>query len=234
VNSASPLYHRHRLPPANISHAVYLYFRFALRYRDVEELLAVRGIAVLYETIRRGCLNFGHRFAAEVGHRRPHPRDRWHLDEIYLRIGGKAWHLWRAVDAEGLVLDILLQERRNQEAAEAFLRRLLEGQPAEPRVIVTDKLASYIPAVKQVFPQAEHRRHKGINNRVENSHQPTRHRERARRRFKSPGHTQRFLEPFGPIREHFWPRRQRLAGAQCRVILQERCTAWAEITGTTA
>ena len=230
----SPLYRRHRFPPEIISHAVYLYFRFALSYRDVEELLAVRGIAVSYETVRRWCLKFGHLFAGEVRRRRPPPRDRWHLDEMYLRIGGRTYYLWRAVDADGLVLDIFLQERRNQEAAEAFLRRLVDGQPAEPRIVVTDKLASYLPAVKKVLPRTEHRRHKGLNNRAENSHQPTRQRERARRRFKCPEYTQRFLEPFGPIRDHFCPRRHRLAAAQYRVILQERCAAWDEITGITA
>lgn len=233
MSALSPLYRRHRFPPEIISHAIYLYFRFTLSYRDVEELLAVRGIAVSYETIRRWCRKFGHLFTAEVRRQRPHPRDRWHLDEVYLRIGGKTWYLWRAVDADGMVLDNFLQKRCN-EAVEAFLRRLCEGQPAEPCVIVTDKLGSYVPAVKKVFPQAEHRRHKGINNRVENSHQPTHQRERARRRFKCPGHTQRFLEPFGPIREHFCPRRHRLAAAQYRVILRKRCAAWDEITGIAA
>ena len=158
VSAPSPLYRRHRFPPTIISHAVYLYFRFTLSYRDVEELLAVRGIRVSYETIRRWCLKFGPTFAAEVRRRRPHPRDRWHLDEMYLRIAGRTFYLWRAVDADGLVLDIVLQARRNQEAAEVFLRRLVEGQPGEPQVLVTDKLANYVPAIKTVFPRAEHRR----------------------------------------------------------------------------
>jgi putative transposase len=133
-----------------------------------------------------------------------------------------------------MVLDIFLQERRNREAAEAFLRRLVAGQPAEPRVIVTDKLTSYGPAIKAVYPRAEHRRHKGLNNRAENSHQPTRQRERARRRFKSPAHAQRFLEPFGPIRDHFSPGRHRLAAAQYRQILQQRFATWDEIAAAAA
>ncbi len=230
----SPLYRRHRFPAAIISHAVYLYYRFAISYRDVEELLAVRGIVVSYETIRRWCVKFGPDFAAEIRRRRPAARDKWHLDEMHLRIGGRTFYLWRAVDADGMVLDVFLQERRNQEAAEAFLRRLVAGQPGEQQVIVTDKLASYTPAIKQVFPRAEHRRHKGINNRAENSHQPTRQRERARRRFKSVDHTQRFLEPFGPIRGHFCPGRHLLPAAKYRAILEERCAGWDALTGIAA
>jgi putative transposase len=209
VSASSSLYRRHRFPPAIISHAVYLYFRFAVSYRDVEEMLEVR-------------------------RRRPHPRDHWHLDEMYLRIAGRTYYLWRAVDADGMVLDVFLQERRNQEAAEVFLPRLVEGQPEEPRVVITDKLASYAPAIRKRFPQAEHRAHKGLHNRAENSHQPTRQRERARRRFKSPAHTQRFLEPFGPIRGHFCPRRHLLAATHYREILQGRFVAWNEIAGIAA
>jgi hypothetical protein len=133
-----------------------------------------------------------------------------------------------------MVLDVLLQRRRNQEAAEALLHRLLEGQLTQPRMIVTDRLASYAPAIRKLFPQAEHRAHKGLNNRAENSHQPTRQRERARRRFKTPEHTQRFLELFGPIRQHFCPGRHRLAAQTFRVILKERFACWDELTGITA
>jgi len=139
-----------------------------------------------------------------------------------------------AVDADGMVLDIFLQERRNQEAAAVLLRRLVEGLPTEPRVIVTDKLASYSPAIKKVFPQAEHRAHQGLNNQAENSHQPTRQRERARRRFRTPAHTQRFLEPFGPIRQHFCPGRHLLHAATYRTLLAERCANWDELTGVAA
>jgi putative transposase len=234
VSAPTALYRRHRFPPAIISHAVYLYYRFAVSYRDVEEMLALRGIVVSYETIRQWCLKFGPLFAAEIRRRRPSPRDWWHLDEMYLRIGGRTWYLWRAVDADGMVLDIVLQERRNQAAAEALLHRLVERQPTVPRVLVTDKLASYIPAIKNVFPRTEHRAHKGLNNRAENSHQPTRQRERARRRFKSAAHTQRFLEPFGPIRQHFCPGRHLVAAQTYRTIREERFARWAELTGVTA
>src|SRR5262249_9775486 len=148
-------------------------------------------------------------FAAAIRRQRPRPQDKWHLDEMYIKMKGRTYYLWRAVDAEGMVLDILVQERRNQEAAETFLRRLVAEYPDEPRVVVTDQLASYAPAIKKVLPRTEHRQHKGLNNRAENSHQPTRQRERTMRRFKSPEQAQRFLERFGPIREHFCPGRQR-------------------------
>jgi putative transposase len=234
VSTSTAVYRRHRFPPAIIRHAVYLYFRSAVSYRDVEELLAVRGIAVSYETIRRWCLKFGPLFAEEICRRRPHPRDHWYLDEMHLRIGGRTYYLWRAVDADGMVLDVVLQARRNQEAAEVLLRRLVERQPTAPRVIVSDKLASYVPASKTVFPQAEHRAPKGLNNRAENSHQSTRQRERARRRFKTPAHTQRFLAPFGPIRQHFCPGRHLLPATSYRAILAERCASWDALTGLAA
>jgi transposase-like protein len=154
-----------------------------LSHRDVEELLAERGIAVSYETVRRWCLKFGAAYADGVRRRRPRPGDKWHLDEVQLKINGTRHWLWRAVDQEGVVLDILVQRRRNQEVAEAFLRRVLNGQGYEPRVVITDTLASYPPAVRRVLPRAQHRRHKGLNNRAENSHRPTRRRERALQRF---------------------------------------------------
>ena len=197
------LYKRHRFPGEIISHAVWLYYRFLLSYRNVEELLAERGISVSYETVRRWCRKFGQGYADGLRRRRPRPGDKWHLDEVQLKISGKKHWLWRAVDQDGVVLDILVQERRNQEAAEAFLHRVVDGNGYQPRVVITDKLASYPPALRRVLPGVEHRRHKGLNNRAENSHQPTRQRERTMRHFKSPGHAQRFLSAFGRIREHF-------------------------------
>jgi putative transposase len=207
VRQPSPLYQRRRFPGELISHAVWLYDRFRLSYRDVEELLAERGIAVSYETVRRWCRRFGQAFAAGLRRRRPRPGDKWHADEVQLTIDGRRHCLWRAVDQDGLVLDILVQGRRNQDAAERFLRRVLEGEEQAPRVVVTDKLASYQPALKRVLPHTEHRRHKGLNNRAENSHRPVRKRERVLQRFKSPEHAQRFLEPFSALCNHFRPRR---------------------------
>lgn len=204
-----PSYRQHRYPAEIIAHCVRLYYRFPLSYRGVEELMFERGVIVSYESIRRWCLKFGPVIAAGASLRRPQPKDKWHLDEMQIKMHGKTYYLWRAVDADGMVLDILVQERRNQEAAETFLRRVVERYPDAPRVAVTDKLGSYGPAMKKVLPRTEHRQHKGLNNRAENSHQPTRQRERAMRRFKSPEQAQHFLEPFGPIREHFCPGRHR-------------------------
>ena len=234
MRQPAPLYKRHRFPGEIISHAVWLYYRFLLSYRDVEELLAERGVQVSYETVRRWCRKFGQAFADGVRRRRARPGDKWHLDEVQLKINGRKHWLWRAVDQEGVVLDILVQERRHQEAAEAFLRRLVEGQGYRPRVVITDKLASYPPAVRRVLPGVEHRRHKGLNNRAENSHRPTRRRERVLQRFKSPEHAQLFLSPYGPISDHFRPRRHRLPALEYHQLLQTRFAIWREATGLAA
>ncbi len=194
-----PSYQRHRFPPEIISHAVWLYFRFALSYRDVEGLLAERGVILTYETIRQWCRKFGQTYANALRRRRPQPGDKWHLDEVFVTINGTQHYLWRAVDQDGQVLDILIQARRDTAAAVKFLRKLLKGLAYVPRVVVTDKLASDGAALRAVLPGVEHRRHKGLNNRAENAHQPTRERERRMRRFKSPGHAQRFLAAYGPI-----------------------------------
>jgi putative transposase len=227
--SRDPLYRGYRFPAEIISHAVWLYFRFALSHRDVEELLAERGVQVSYEAIRLWCQKFGPAFAAGLRRRRARARDCWHLDEVQLKIKGKKYWLWRAVDRDGLVLDILVQERRNQEAAERFLRRVLEGEGTAPRVVITDKLASYPPALKRVLPQTEHRRHKGLNNRAENSHRPVRKRERVLQRFTSPDHAQRFLEPFSAVGNHFRPRRHLLSAPQFRRIRTDRFRQWREV-----
>ncbi len=150
------------------------------------------------------------------------------MDELQLKSNGRTHWLWRAVDQNGVVLDILVQERCHQEAAEAFLRRLVEGQGYRPRVVITDKLASYPPALRRVLPGVEHRRHKRLNNRAENSHRPVRKRERVLQRFKSPGHAQRFLEPFGAVQNHFRPRRHLLSSNQYRSLRIERFQQWQE------
>jgi putative transposase len=234
VHQPSALYKRHRFPGEIISHAVWLYYRFLLSYRDVEELLAERGIAVSYETVRRWCRKFGATYADGVRRRRPRPGDKWHCDEVQLKINGRKYWLWRAVDQEGIVLDILVQARRNQEAAEAFLRRVAAGPGYQPRVVSTDKLASYPPARRRVLPGVEHRRHEGVNDRAEHSHRPTRRRERGLQRFKPPAHAQRFLAPFGPIADHVRPRRPRLPAPGYHPLLQRRYTIWREVTGLAA
>jgi putative transposase len=214
-----------------ISHTVWLYFRFSLSFRDVEELLAQRGIVVTYETVRQWCLKFGQTYANELRRRRPRCGDKWHLDEVFLTIRGERHYLWRAVDQDGNVLDILVQSRRNKKAAKRFFRKLLKGLQYVPRVIITDKLKSYAAAKREILPGVEHRQHKGLNNRAENSHQPTRLREKKMRRFKSAKQAQRFLSAFGPITGHFQPRRHRLRAGEYRAILQNRFQQWDEVTG---
>ena len=210
---------------------MWLYFRFHLSFRDVQVLLAERGLIVSHETIRQWCTKFGAAFAAGLRRRRVRAGDKWHLDEVLLKINGKRHWLWRAVDQHGVVLDILVQERRNQAAAERFLHRVLDGEGgAEPRVVITDKLASYPPAIKRVLPIAEHRRHKRLNNRAENSHIPTRKRERVLQRFKSAEHAQRFLGPFSAVSNHFRPRRHRLTASAYRQIRAHAHIAWQDVT----
>src|ERR671927_1726658 len=186
TSSAKSPYAGYRFPGEIISHAVWLYFRFPLSLRMVEEMLAARGIAVSHETVRQWARKFGQGFANEIRRRLPRPGDQWHLDEVQIRIAGEKHWSWRAVDRDGTVLDVLVQSRRDKRAAKRLLRKLLKRQTRPPRVLVTDKLASYPAAKQELRPGVEHRRHKGLNNRAENSHQPTRRRERQMKRFKSP------------------------------------------------
>ena len=196
-------YARHQFPPAIIQHAVWLYLRFSLSYRDVEDLLAERGLDVSYETVRRWVRKFGVLFARELRKRRPRPSSQWHLDEVVVVIGGKRFFLWRAVDSEGEVLDLLVQRRRDKAAAVTFLRKLLKKQGYAPDVIVTDKLRSYGAAKAQIGLSARHEQGLRKNNRAENSHQPTRRRERKMQRFKSPGSAQRFLAAHAAVYNTF-------------------------------
>ncbi len=231
---AAPTYAGYRFPPEIIAHAVWLYFRFALSYRDVEELLAERGVLVTDETIRRWSRTFGQTYANTLRRRRPRPGDKWHLDEVFVSINGVQHYLWRAVDQDGTVLDILVQRRRNTQAAKKFFRRLLKDLASVPRVLITATLASYGAARRAVLPSVEHRRHQGLNNRAEHAHQPTRERERRMRRFTSPGHAQRFLAAYGPIAGHCRPRRHRLTAAAYRETRAERFATWRAVTGVSA
>lgn len=230
MNDTKNPYAGYRYPAEIISHAVWMYFRFTLSYRDVEELLADRGIIVSHEAIRQWCLKFGQDFANELRRRAPRRGDKWHLDEVYLSINGRRYYLWRAVDQDGYVLDILVQPRRNKRAAKRCFRKLLKGLRYVPRVIITDKLKSYEAARKELIPGVEHRQHKGLNNRAELSHQPTRQRERQMRRFKSPGHAQRFLSAHGPINNLFRPRRHRMAAADYRAARARAFDTWQQVT----
>jgi len=184
---------RHRFPPEVIRHAVWLYARFTLSFRDVEDLLAERGLDISYETARRWFLKFGGSIARNLRRTRPTPSDYWHLDEMVIVIRGRRYWLWRAVDNEGEVLDFLVQPKRNARAALKLMRKLLKRQGWAPTRIVTDKLRSYHVAFRALGLSAEHIDHKRSNNRAENSHQPVRRRERKMQRFKSPGFAQRFL-----------------------------------------
>jgi putative transposase len=226
----SPRYARHRFPGEVISYAVWLYFRFPLSLRMVEEMLAARGIEVSYETVRQWALKFGQGFANQIRRRLPATGDKWHLDEVVITIAGRKHWLWRAVDQHGLVLDILVQSRRNAKAAKRLLRKLLKKQGIAPRVMITDKLASYGAAKREVMPSVEHRQHKGLNNRAENSHQPTRRRERIMTRFKSAGQAQRFLSAHDQVANLF-RRPANITAAAHRTSRVQALRVWAEIAG---
>ena len=232
TSPTSDLYKRHRFPAEIISHCVWLYYRFSLSYRDVEELMADRGVTLSHESVRYWCRKFGQVYANRLRRRRPRPGDKWHLDEVFLSINGERQYLWRAVDQDGNVLDILVQRRRDKHAAKKCFRKLLKGLTYVPRVIITDQLKSYEAAKREILPGVEHRQHRYLNHRAENSHQPTRQRERTMRRFKSAGHAQRFLSAHGPILSHFRPRRHRLRARNYRQEMAYRRHIWREITAT--
>jgi len=227
-------YAGHRFPAEVIGHAIWLYFRFPLGLRMVEEMLAARGILVSHETVRQWVLKFGQAFANQIRRRLPGAGDKWHLDEVVITIAGKRHWLWRAVDQDGLVLDVLVQSRRDKQAAKRLLRKLLKKQMRPPRVLVTDKLASYPAAKRELMPGIEHRRHKGLNNRAENSHQPTRRRERQMKRFKSAGQAQRFLSAHDPINNLFHLRRDHVTATEYRAAWTRAFEIWADITDATA
>jgi putative transposase len=181
-----PSYKGFRYPVEIISHCVWLYHRFPLSFREVEEMMLERGVVVSHETVRQWCGKFGQIYANGLRRRRPRPGDKWHLDEVFIKIGGKTHYLWRAVDQDGNVLDILVASHRDAKAATRFFRKLLRGLRFVPRVLVTDKLASYGVTHRGLMHSVEHRQSKYLNNRAENSHQPTRQRERAMRSSPRP------------------------------------------------
>ena len=186
-------YAGYRFPPVIIQQAVWLYARFTLSFRDVEDLLAERGIMVSYETVRRWVRYFGPTIAADLRRRRPKPHSTWHLDEVFIRIDGRLVYLWRAVDTEGEVLDVVVQSKPDKLAALKLLRKLLKTMAFVPDKLVTDDLRSYGAAARELGLSRRHERGRWRNNRAENSHQPTRRRERKMQGFKSAGSAQRFL-----------------------------------------
>jgi putative transposase len=224
-------YKNHRFPGEVISHGVWLYYRFTLSYRDVQELLFERGIIVSHAAVRQWCRKFGQDYATRLRRRRPQPGEKWHLDEVFLTINGKRHDLWRAVNQDDNGLDILVQSRRNKQAAKTFFRKLLKGLQYVPRVIITDQLKSYGAAKRDILPGVEHRQSRDLNSRCEHSHRPARQRERRLQGFKFAGHAQRFLSAYGPIAQHVRPRRHRLSASEYRQEMGKRFESWADITG---
>ena len=224
-------YRGHRFPREIISHSVWLYHRFSLSFRDVEELLAKRGIIVTYETIRQWCRKFGPEYARNLKRRRGRLGDVWHLDEVFVKIRGERHYLWRAVDQDGDVIDILVQKHRNARAAKRFFRKLLKGQGSEPWQLVTDKLRSYSSAHSEVMPSVAHDTGQYANNRAEVSHQPTRQRERLMRRFKSAGQAQRFLSVQGIILNFFRFARHQMRSENYRLLRDRSFKEWSAAAG---
>ena len=230
MNSKSPSYRGYRFPPEIISHSVWLYHRFCVSFRDVEDLLAQRGITVSYEAVRLWCIKFGPEYARRLKRRQSRSGDTWYLDEVFVTIQGRRQYLWRAVDQDGDVIDILVQSRRDRRAAKRFFRKLLKGQGIEPRRLVTDKLRSYGAAHRTVMPSVVHSTEQYENNRAEVSHQPTRQRERQMRRFKSPGQAQRFLSVHGLVQNLFRVGRHLLRARHQRELRGRALLIWHEAT----
>jgi transposase-like protein len=223
-------YARHQFPAEIIRHAVWLYLRFTLSYRDVEELLAERGIETSYETVRRWVLKFGPAFARNLRRLQPRPTGRWHLDEMVVSIQGKRMYLWRAVDSEDEMLDLLVQPKRDTAAALRLMRKLLKKQGYAPDELVTDKLGSYGAARRELRLSCRHEQGLRKNNRAENSHQPVRRRERKQQRFKSPGSAQRFPSMHAPVHNTFNLQRHLVSRRTLRTFRVEAMQAWQHAT----
>jgi putative transposase len=227
-------YHRHRYPIEVVGRCVWLYSRYSLSYRDVEEMMLERGVTVSYETIRAWCQKFGGEYSKRLRKCRGPVGDTWHLDEVYFKIDGRNQYLWRAVDQKGEVIDILVQSHRDARAAERFFRKILRVEVSLPRRVETDRLGSYGVAMRRLMPGVEHITDKGANNRAENSHQPTRQQERRRNRFRSAGSAQRFLSSFSTINNHFRNYRHPLSASHHRLMMKKRFADWSQICGSLA
>lgn len=222
-------YSRHRFPSEVIQQSVWLYYRFAISLRDVEDFLAERGIDVSYESVRRWAHKFGPAYARRIRKSRFRPSGRWHLDEVFVRIGGKVHYLWRAVDDEGEVLDVLLQSKRDHKAAFKLMRKLLKRQGFVPDAIVTDRLRSYGAALRKPGLTNHHEMGGRLNNRVEVSHQTSRQRERQWRRFRSPGSAQKFLSTHAAIYNQFNIQRQLITCRTMKIFRSEALANWREV-----
>jgi putative transposase len=222
-------YNGYRFPPQIIQQAIWLYLRFTLSFRDVEDLLAERGIMVSYETVRRWLNHFGPMIAADLRKRRPKPHTTWHLDEVYLKIRGRMVYLWRAVDAEGEVLDVLVQSRRNKRAALQLMRKLLRKYGFVPDKLITDGLRSYGAAAHDLGISNRHERGRWRNNRAEDSHQPTRRREHRIQGFKSAGSAQRFLSFHAAVHNTFNVQRHLTSARTHRAFRASALQTWREV-----
>ena len=233
MNNRIRLYHGYRFPTEIISHSVWLYHRFCLSFRDVEDLLAERGIIVSYETIRSWCNKFGPAYARSIKKRRGSLGDTWYMDEVYIvTVRGERLYLWRAVDQDGDVLDILVQKRKDKQSAVRFFKKLMKGQGCSARKIVTDKLPSYGAARKEVMPTSMHCHERYANNRAEVSHEHTRAQERQMRRFKSPGQAQRFLAVHSQVHNLFRVGRHLLRAVNYRLLRSRSFETWQQVTCT--
>ena len=218
-------YKRHRFPPDIISYAVWLYYRFNLSHRDIEDLLAERGIIVTRESIRLWCIKFGALYAKRLKRKHRGYGDTFYIDEVFIKINGKQHYLWRAVDQDGEVVDVYFQAKRDGAAAKRFFKRLLRNNGSEPRKIVTDKLRSYGVAHRELIPDAIHDNSQYANNRAEQSHEPTRVRERVMRKFKSIKQAQRFLGAHAAVSNLFNLGRHKVRAQHYRDL---RVSAFAE------
>jgi putative transposase len=223
-------YKKYRFPGEIISHAFWIYYRLNASLRDTSQALSYKGVDVSHETIRAWVYKFGRLYASGLRKRQPQRGDKWHLDEVCLRMQGKSYWLWRAIDQDGYELDVLVQPRRSAKAALRFFKKLLKGLQYVPRVMITDKLRSYKAAKRKLLKPTEHRRHKRLNNRIEVLHQPTRLREKQMRRFKSPPHVQLFLSVFGVLRNWFKIGLSKLSAKERRRKLKEAFAHWHHIT----
>ena len=234
MTSSTISYKNHRFPPQIIARAVWLYFRFPLSLRLVEEMLLERGIVVSYETIRRWGRKFGAAYAKQLRRNKPSRKEIWHLDEVVISIGGQKHWLWRAVDQDGYVLDEIVQTRRDTKAAKRLLVRLLKKQGLSPKRVISDKLRSYGAASRDVMPAVEHRSHKGLNNRAENSHVPLRKRERMMQGFRSVGGLQRFISVFSAVRNLFVAPHQRHSALATHIHRIRAMAQWKAVTAAIA
>jgi len=229
MKKPTPSYQRHRFPSEIISHAVWLHHRFCLSFREIEELLAERGGTVPYETVRQWCQKFGPDYARKLKKRQGRLGDTWHIDEVFVPIQGQRQYLWRAVEQDGDCIDILVQRRRNQRAAEQFFRRLLKSHGREPRWLVTNKLRSSHAAHRAIMPTVRHINQVNANNRAEVSHEPTRQRERHMRGFSSSTQAQKFLTLHGLTQNLIRIRRHLMQAVNYRLLRTQAFQVWQEV-----